>query len=1754
MSGPNKAVNTFRSGLNLSVDSINQPKDTYSYALNAIKQDSINNPEILTNEKGFETYFDLGYNYVLLGTIYLGKENYVLFIKNTNGSSVFNRIILYVDQVATTILDNLLLNFSTIIKGTYRINYKNERIIYWVDGINEDRVLNIDGTIITDITKLALDIQYIPAILSSKSIDDNNGSLVTGTYEFYGSYKSPDNAITPWFILNANPIYIIQDAINVSSDQYINIEGCDSGVITSKSIKLELSNLDDSYNKFRLGVIKTINGTQTAHYIDDIFYNTDTKEIIYSGYAIEILIPSIADLTTDQAKYYGSNAIIQSGNRLLRANTKGNKIFIDYQSLANNIVVDYYIQEDLVGSMPNSSDYNVRSNWWKSAATKYTDEKTLLRDEVYNVGIAFGLIKEGLETEVFHIPGRALNSIPTSLYETEYSDTGIVSSSSTWDSQSITENGETVPKWTVQNTAAKSTDGAITKLAYYESQERYPSGFDFPVTGSTNNGTNSTNVRFHKIPSAALEPIYRQEIVGGNFNFYKRNIGLSFSNIEVPVDLKDNISYIRIYITPRNIDSNKSIIAKGAFINCALTKTYSFSDLSHTPTDNYWIVPIQPYNDQDDELNHAIYQTGFDPSTSTANQYHSFYSPDTLLKNPTINTDRVYIENEITGTVHYYNTQAQYINVDPAIGGGNSNRDSSTNGGYKRDLFYNPDDQNRAVLIPTKFGVSASQDVYNINNTFKSTYRSICIFNKINKILSTKSRRKLKKGVYVPFNARLGVDQIGNMDNPYYSPYGPANVLLELDPAQPILGNTETTDTSVDFLDNNINYNLLDDTANDGHTRYGTFHFHSIPNPTAVYRYGSIKRTNPSQYGAIAGATYSPTDLVVAKPTFDINNKLTTSLKGLIGDSYIDMFSVKRVRFASKQGYTYGGLIETSIGISTFFTESTVNTRLRYAEGTDYRVFYPKVLQTIQPSIYLDWGTNPNIVNRDNYYKENPDFDKITSKQNFGVSQLDIDTKGQLDYSTRIVYSEKLLDETVSDSYRVFLSNNYRDLTKNTGSITHLFNKEQELYAITRDSLWKLFATNQTIKSNSTENITIGTGEFLANDPVEMLSIEGGYAGSSSKASLVETPYGYFYCDRYKGRFILFDNQQKDVSLIGVNSFIEENFKLEIVEQIKTLDAEFDNPLENFGYLVGYEAENNRILVTKLDYKFTTESFTSYKGIYNPSTTYSDGDIYLRDGIFYEYNSTVTAYVTIDESSNLSSFTPSTIDTISYTLGSVSHGTVIKDPTDNTKILYTPTTNYLGTDAFNVTIGCTTTSVDLNIINRLTVPNYTITIADTSANGTTVQTVVGTYAGHTFTYAITSGNGLGVFTINATTGVITVLDNSTINYDIQNQYVLGITTTADDTTTVNSTVTVNLTRTVASPTHPNATVTISQVTPIGTNIYTIAKASYPHPVSPSSTLIYSVLSESNPGLFTSNLVDPDNMHIDVVTTLPISPTSFTITYHAEDNLDPSKFVNFTITITYPAIAYYNTEQHQVFTKNDCTSGQSGTSVDYVVPAHTYGSSVSQADADNQALADIAANGQNYANTHGTCLVTSLIGTLLIDYYTDEDADLCAYCDTVGVTETGIIVTAPENNTGTGVARYPNDGRDPSGCYLLSSNRITTLGTTKMRFGINMAYFISTYPAIDTFKFVVRGRSSTSAEVFGIYALRDISQGHLIMPEISTGSSTYIPSVSAASTYPIQSYDTHIVSGADGTVSNSIGSPILQLEYTVSTNTLIKTTY
>ena len=69
----------------------------------------------------------------------------------------------------------------------------------------------------------------------------------------------------------------------------------------------------------------------------------------------------------------------------------------------------------------------------------------------------------------------------------------------------------------------------------------------------------------------------------------------------------------------------------------------------------------------------------------------------------------------------------------------------------------------------------------------------------------------------------------------------------------------------------------------------------------------------------------------------------------------------------------------------------------------------------------------------------------------------------------------------------------------------------------------------------------------------------------------------------------------------------------------------------------------------------------------------------------------------------------------------------------------------------------------------------------------------------------------------------------------------------------------------------------------------------------------------------------------------------------------------------PPTIYYSIQASGTAIKNDCPKSYQGTKVTYIVPAGTYSSMISQAVADDLAIADVNQNKQAHANANGVCV-------------------------------------------------------------------------------------------------------------------------------------------------------------------------------------------
>lgn len=229
------------------------------------------------------------------------------------------------------------------------------------------------------------------------------------------------------------------------------------------------------------------------------------------------------------------------------------------------------------------------------------------------------------------------------------------------------------------------------------------------------------------------------------------------------------------------------------------------------------------------------------------------------------------------------------------------------------------------------------------------------------------------------------------------------------------------------------------------------------------------------------------------------------------------------------------------------------------------------------------------------YYNVNPDYDRMNKQKVFYHLPLEYDccSDCQEQFPQRIHYSEQSYQEELSDNFRIFLSNNYRDIEGETGKITNLYRLGMDLFVHTEEALWQ-------IPRNYQERVTdqivsfIGTGEYFAIPPRKIVDDDtGNSAGCIHKWGVIKTPMGLFFPSENQNKIYQFDGKAlKAISNTGINNWFKENipFKMD-ANYFKDKKKKYpfrDNPSNPYGtgFISTYDSRKERIIFTKKDFLY----------------------------------------------------------------------------------------------------------------------------------------------------------------------------------------------------------------------------------------------------------------------------------------------------------------------------------------------------------------------------------------------------------------------------------------------------------------------------------------------------------------------------------------------------------------------------------------
>jgi hypothetical protein len=587
--------NVASTGLNLD-NSINQiAKGQLSYALNAAVENFDSNSVNYQNEPGNEFCLQFPTGYQLIGKHSITeKSKNIFFLVNPNTNSSEIGFMVNNDCVYHKLVNASCLNFNVnhpIQKVVHKItNCTTE--IYWTDGYNSRRYLDIENVPYKLAPNADLcDPQYIDELDCNQLLMQPNfsipqlgvadvvsgGSLKAGTYQFAAQYSDAvGNPYTSFYsVTNPTPI---ADA-NIVTVNY-NYE-------VGKSIIVAVDNLDltGQFQYFNLAVIKTINNIPSVELIGTYYIEQTSVKITYSGQNVTLIQLTINDIF-EKYPYYEIAQDVTAVKDVLIWDQLTSVDRVNYQSIANQISLKWETYK-----IPATENY--------ANETNATNLRGYLRDEVYAFEISF-LLKNGKQTDGFHIPGRALG-INENHLEVSTENADFVGNPDRIDPDT---NIGYSPYWKIYNTASvigsavgepigNATPHEYGEFAYWESDQDYPCNVE--LWGELG----GQKIRHHKFPDVLVSPIIESALFSDISGMVMQNdavypIGVKIDPTQINFLIQDSVltqeqkdNIIGYKIIRGNRDVNKSIIAKGILRNVN----------SYTREQTEYYYPNYPYND-----------------------------------------------------------------------------------------------------------------------------------------------------------------------------------------------------------------------------------------------------------------------------------------------------------------------------------------------------------------------------------------------------------------------------------------------------------------------------------------------------------------------------------------------------------------------------------------------------------------------------------------------------------------------------------------------------------------------------------------------------------------------------------------------------------------------------------------------------------------------------------------------------------------------------------------------------------------------------------------------------------------------------------------------------------------------------------------------------------------------------------------------------------------------------------------------------
>lgn len=1081
------------------------------------------------------------------------------------------------DNPAAGVLFNFDINNLIQIEAKLTIN--SETIIYFVDGLNADKFLNITKPQVTLDTQLKVLNSFefknmISFRLNSAAnvyLDGTGagGSLFSGVYYVLATLWNQGGLKTHSLVVS-NPIPILPE------DSYL--DGAPAGTATNQKIdvRIKIDEIEEGYDFYTVYVISKINQVLKA-------YEYITSEIPPVDIELEIsTLEAKTEVTPDSiilnsSDYISSLTLTQVDDVLFKGNLRSVDNF-DFQPYINNIFIRYTAKQI---ELANGGYGN-----YDGIPAFY--DKSFMYDEVYAFYVSLLIEENGViyETKAYHIPGRTKANL--SFLQSKYENERIDSLVTQLPYYTTTPDPSTIDCPLNQILAvdpdakifqaldtSKEPNGINYNMGYWENENEFYSNESKwltldkggnPVSFSDFRGS---NVRHHKFPEA-------YSTTPGKVNMIEDSntvniLGVELENIVIPEAYTDKVKGFKLYYAKRDIN-NRTILGQslaipqhqkhrfvdGVYMNniFSCTGSWYLQDIAMNTPVEVNLEGFAPTN---------IKRASFDPSIynhGVYNQVNGFGTANYCYRNAVAgawDSDHGFL------TMHPFDTLSQNVRMNAShfknicrlkgqyTPGSYADGTSSVATPSGWIYTYRFDNANPTWFHGIDRGEAANPDNFFYNNIRRISDIQLLENSTSEEPIGLYWRKSCEKRYVIDFPNRLRPGSTAYNGNTVGQDFA---ILTLVDPSvwEPPVGLYDSSYASP-YLANICAYKKNIFMGFDNQILCSTGFAYGLQaagelTVGEIYQiitfYPGDDFTSSGAGSNIVGTQFNYNGTPPTWTEGSVIMKMVNGDNGIYGgDTFMSYYGERTtIDFDPIFHHAAAALpVQELRTIHYYICQSTSNIRLRHSGTNSNEIYFPKNAIELDQ---LGGGFN-------NYYGYNIDYSSVNdlSQPVQELNRLDNDSNV---FPNRIIKSQVNNPELLEDNYLIFNPGDVTDVGLQYGQIENLFNINNKLAIHLTNDL--MLTMNKQQMDTSAGKAYIGAGDIFSVKPQDVNS--NYYGGTIGRYSGIMTPYGYFFIDPLSYNVFNFDGDKLNViSAEGMERYFYNYSNFQFPDILNTYNKHF---------------------------------------------------------------------------------------------------------------------------------------------------------------------------------------------------------------------------------------------------------------------------------------------------------------------------------------------------------------------------------------------------------------------------------------------------------------------------------------------------------------------------------------------------------------------------------------------------------------------